>query len=330
MIQFLADHIDQLDLALDQLAMRDRNFDRFAMMLIDNVVELALHKNAQDRAAEEDGWGRFRPPKCDPKLVAAALKQHFDDKVKLARATNIVTPEVAETIQYLHRFRNAVYHAGLKHEGILHSLAIFYFENACEVLEGYRPLFWSWGSNDQIPYRATKYLARPEVHRGHEVFRTAWARLREVARSMGDSLVADITADMVKTIESVNGQLEFLASDALPTRTRDQVVVDCQVWPFAVSDEGRQYAVKNGCAEQDGPGYVKWMEANFTPAVRTDPVAAWEGRAASLKSESNKHLALKKYADFMSQTQELRAHIEEGAAELDAHIQLQIDISRGK
>ena len=28
MIQFLSDNIDQLDLALDQLAVNDRNFDR--------------------------------------------------------------------------------------------------------------------------------------------------------------------------------------------------------------------------------------------------------------------------------------------------------------
>ena len=39
MIQFLADNIDQLDLALDQLAVADRNFDRFALMLVDNVKE---------------------------------------------------------------------------------------------------------------------------------------------------------------------------------------------------------------------------------------------------------------------------------------------------
>lgn len=43
MMQFFADQIDQMDLALDQLAMHDRNFDRFALMLIDNVVELSLH-----------------------------------------------------------------------------------------------------------------------------------------------------------------------------------------------------------------------------------------------------------------------------------------------
>ena len=48
MIQFISDSIDQLDLALDQLAMMDRNFDRFALMLIDNIVELTLHNFIQD------------------------------------------------------------------------------------------------------------------------------------------------------------------------------------------------------------------------------------------------------------------------------------------
>jgi hypothetical protein len=49
MIQFLADNIDQLDLALDQIAMGDRNFDRFAILLIDNVVELTLDRYAKDK-----------------------------------------------------------------------------------------------------------------------------------------------------------------------------------------------------------------------------------------------------------------------------------------
>lgn len=73
MIQFLADNIDQLDLALDQLAVSDRNFDRFALMLIDNVVELTLHKYAQDRAAENDRWRSNEEPKYDPKIIERAL-----------------------------------------------------------------------------------------------------------------------------------------------------------------------------------------------------------------------------------------------------------------
>lgn len=34
----MADNLDQLDLALDQLSIGDRNFDRFGLMLVDNVL----------------------------------------------------------------------------------------------------------------------------------------------------------------------------------------------------------------------------------------------------------------------------------------------------
>jgi hypothetical protein len=55
-MQFIADIIDQMDLALDQLSVRDRNFDRFALMLIDNAVELTLHRFVQDKANENEMW----------------------------------------------------------------------------------------------------------------------------------------------------------------------------------------------------------------------------------------------------------------------------------
>lgn len=52
MRQFLSDNIDQLDLALEQLIVDDRNFDRFVFMLIDNMVELTLHKFAEGEELE--------------------------------------------------------------------------------------------------------------------------------------------------------------------------------------------------------------------------------------------------------------------------------------
>lgn len=35
-------------LALDQLAVNDVNYKRFTLMLVDNVVELTLHKHASE------------------------------------------------------------------------------------------------------------------------------------------------------------------------------------------------------------------------------------------------------------------------------------------
>src|SRR6266568_1956587 len=176
MWQFVADQIDQLDLALDQLAMRDRNFDRFAMMLIDNVVELTLHQQARECSYENKSWGRDDDPKYDPKAVAQALGQAFDAKVRLARISEMLSDAVADSLLYLHGYRNAVYHQGVRHEGILHGLAIFYFEIACGVLKAFNPMWWTSG-NEKLSHRAVKYLGKPGLADGRDAFPAACDRL---------------------------------------------------------------------------------------------------------------------------------------------------------
>ena len=116
MIQFLSDILDQMDLALDQLGFNDRNYDRFALMLVDNVTELVLHKHAQDRAADNDMWAPLGEVKYDKKKVSKALGRNFDSKVKLAKESKLVTNKLAQSILNLHAFRNTAYHKGYRHE----------------------------------------------------------------------------------------------------------------------------------------------------------------------------------------------------------------------
>ncbi|MDD5177580.1 MAG: hypothetical protein PHQ05_14275 [Sterolibacterium sp.] len=330
MLQFVADQIDQMDLALDQLAVRDRNFDRFAMMLIDNVVELTLHKHAREMANENDLWGRESTPRHDPKMVASGLGQSFEAKVKLARLTSMLAPAVADSIQYLHTFRNTVYHQGVRHEGILHSLATFYFQNACSVLEGFKPMWWSTGNRDRISHRAIKYLGTPKLMNHREALHQACTRLREVGGSLGGSLVADLHTDMGKTIEHVDGQIDFLSTDAPESTTRRKALIAAQAWPFAFTEEGKKWARDNGCPSGSIRNYVNWLSANYPWQVRTDPIASWRKRHDSLRHEKTSDIALKKYCEFMRQTEDFRAKIDEAAAQLDGYIQQQIDVARGK
>ncbi|UHL64069.1 hypothetical protein LSG25_18935 [Paralcaligenes sp. KSB-10] len=330
MLQFVADQVDQLDLALDQLAVRDRNFDRFAMMLIDNVVELTLHGHAREKASENEMWRHEPSPKNDPKVVAAALGQSFEAKVRLARSTSMIPAEVAESIQYLHAFRNTVYHQGRRHEGILHSLAIFYFQNACSVLEGFKPMWWSTGSRDQISHRAIKYLGSPKLFEHREVMASACTRLRQVGNSLGQTLIADLQADMNNTIERVDEMIDFLTTEAPQTTSRKQAIISAQAWPFAFSDEGKQWARNNHCPTDTVGGYVDWLSANYPWPVRADPISGWQKRLVSLKAEKDLNAALKKYCDFMRQTEEFRSKIDESVSQLDTYIQQQIDIARGK
>lgn len=327
MWQFVADQIDQLDLALDQLAMRDRNFDRFAMMLIDNVVELVLHQQARECSYENKSWGREENPKFDPKAVTQALGQAFDAKVKLARSTSMVSESVSDSLLYLHSYRNAVYHQGVRHEGILHALAVFYFEIACGVLKAFNPRWWRSGNN-QLSHRAVKYLGKPGLAGGRDAFPAACDRLVLVGKSLGDSLIADLETDMGKTIERVDEQIKYLCEGSPDRPTRPGAILSSQAWPMAFTDKGKKWAAEQGCTERTVGGYVDWLANNYPWPVKTDPIAGWLKRQESLRAEKDRHLGLKKYADFMLQTEQFRADMDEAEASLGRYIDQQIDEAR--
>lgn len=330
MIQFLADNIDQLDLALDQLAVSDRNFDRFALMLIDNVVELTLHRYVQDKAGENDMWGRLGSPKHDPKVIEKALGQNFDSKVKAGAKFGLIDDSVCESILNLHSFRNTAYHKGLRHEKILHSLVVFYFRNACALLKAYEPRWWSWGSSDKISHRAMKYIGKKTFGQHADIFQAAYARLDEVAATMEENLFRYLASDMAETIDSMDDAISFLASDGSEKKSRDEVIIDSQAWPFAFTEEAKEYAAKNRCSESCVGPYVDWIAKHYDWPVKKDPIPSWRSRLETLEREADYHKALKRYCDFMRQTEDIRSQLTEAAAQLDAYIQQQIDIARGK
>jgi hypothetical protein len=330
MSQFFADQIDQLDLAIDQLAVRDRNFDRFALMLIDNVIELVLHQHAKDKVT----WGRAfeanHKPKVEWKTAVAATGQGFDAKVRYARETDMISASMADSIQYLHAFRNSAYHQGSRHEGILHSVAVFYLRAACTVLGAYRPMFYSLYSGDKISYRAVKYLGKLDLLGQKEAFARACERLKEVALALEEDLVEDLQADMLATIEKADEGLDFIATNTPNKMERSEIVRYCQAWPFAWTDESAEFARSKGFVPSSTGEFIDWLGRNYTWAIRSDPIASWKKRQASLVKERNLDAALKKYCDFMNQTESFRQALDEGVSQVDSYLQEQIDRARGK
>lgn len=328
--QFFSDIIDQMDLALDQLAVCDRNFDRFALMLIDNVVELTLHKIAQDKAAENKWMFYGKEPKNNEKMVAGALGQHFEAKVKLAKHSGVLSDDLAESILNLHSYRNTSYHRGVKHEGILHSLTVYYFGCACKLLQKHSPIGWSSGSADVMPHRALKYLGNARHHHSKEAFSGAWLRLHEVVEAIPSSLLDDLWSDMKGSIDQTDEMIDYLATGGPEVMARDQVLIDSQSWAFAFTNEGKLFAQKSGCPQLSVKGYVDWIAQEFPWPIKKDPIPSWNKRLKSLESETSPHRAFKKYCDFMMQTKDIRALLDEAAAQLDRYIDEQIDIARGK
>ena len=355
MIQFLADNIDQLDLALDQLAVGERNFDRFAFMLIDNVVELTLHNYVYGEAlsnrasvrtytrlaeieqllAEKKGEETKTAKKlsrliAEQKIIGSGLSQAFDNKVKAASKLGLIDSVRCESILYLHSYRNSAYHKGLRHESILHSLAIFYFRNACALLKAYQPNVWIWGHSDKLSHRAIKYLGDVNVLDLQTIFYSAYSRLDYIAASMAENLVGDLAADFSATINSIDKTICFLAREGHKKMSRDEVTIYAQSWAFAHTTEAEKFARANGCREKTSIEFIEWLNWNYNWPFKSDPIPAWRKRQKELEKEKDYHKALKRYCDFMRQTEALRAQLDESAAALDMHIQQEIDRMRGK
>ncbi len=309
--------------------MNDRNFDRFAFLLIDNVVELTFHKYAEDHASENMMWGSLSPPNA-PQTVKDGLGQYFDRKTKAMCKLDLIDDALRDSILSLHKFRNTAHHQGLRHEGILHSLALFYFECCCDVLLRYKLTGWGWG-NENISHRARKYLGNFHPGNPHDALKAAYNRLSEVASSMGGSLVADLTADLTTIVDELDGWIDFLATDNPRAINRDDAIIDAQAWPFSFSDEAKEFAKGHGCkARQEWPVDCEWIKKTYKWPVSSDPIESWRSRIQSISAERDKHIALKKYRDFLAQTESIRSQIEAAAQQLDAHIQQMTDEARGK
>lgn len=330
MIAFLASVIEQMDLALDQLVLNNANYQRFALMLVDNAMELTLHSYANDKYNENKMWGKLTGPPNNPKAVAAAMGKHFESKVKLARVTGLIKEPVCNSIITLHSFRNQIYHRGLRYEKILASISLFYFRIACDVFEKYSPQWYSWGSGQTIPHRARKYLGNKPIHNMPELFVAACQRLKEVSEGMSLALIEDLSAHMGSVIANTDEMISFLSQDGLEKRSRDQVIIDCQAWPFAFTEEGKKFARENHCPAKTMAEYIDWMSSTYDWPHRSDPTGSWQKRLKSLKFESDHHKALEKYKNFLDQTEDLREKIDEAATQLDRYIQEEIDRARGK
>lgn len=158
MLKFLANTLEQLDLALDQLAIADTNYKRFTLMLVDNVVELTLHRHAQDISNEQKYFKYSKKPPYPPEIIQAALGQSFEAKAKFAQKSGLLTPIETQSIVTLHSFRNEVYHQGIAHEPILPAISLFYFKSACHFLGNLKIGGVTWRMGEPIPHRAKKYL----------------------------------------------------------------------------------------------------------------------------------------------------------------------------
>ena len=332
MLLRLAQIIEQLDLAAEQLEIDDPNYARFGLMLTDNALELSLHRLAGQEQVRAVSM-RWKPDYAHPhaKKLSAALGQDFGAKVGLAQALGHLTEEEARTVRAGHTFRNETYHVGVSHEEVLLEVARFYFKVACEVMERLTPDHLSWSSNDRLPERAKAYFPGDNAFPGRlEDYARACATLAGRSGHAPADFIETLADHMERVIDDQDRNIDFLFTDGPDSPSRAQVVIDTQSWPIAFAEEGKAFVATLATPPANMFAAVEVVARSFPGLVRKDPIPAWRRRTQALAREPNPHRALELYRSFMDQTERLRTYIEESAMGLDNHIQSEIDRMRGK
>lgn len=332
MLLFLASVIEQLDLALEQLAKQDAHSSRFGLMLTDNALELVLHQLVKYKRAEAGSW-RYRE---QPYPHAAQLKQaylgSFSDKIAFARRVDLLDETAARSFNILHDYRNTVYHAGLAHEQILGALARFYFAAACATIARYEPLGLSWGSGQALPERAAKYFAGDRMFPGsHAEFVAACDTMAAACGHDPADLIAQLADDLDQIVEDMDACLQIVADGVYEGQrtTRDRAIVELQTWELAFEPAGQAFAAERGVT---GNPLVlaDFLAANYPLVTRRDPIPAWTAQGRRLRANRDQHRALDQYQAFIERTGPLRAALEQSAAAAEAEMDAAYDRYRGK
>jgi hypothetical protein len=326
-IRFAAQVIDQLDFALDHLLLEDPNYQRLSLMLIDNALELALHRHAQETLAESR-WNR-KISGSKQKLIEAAQGQRFGEKLKLAKHTKWIDERVGRSVETLHGFRNKLYHGGLAHERILHALALFYFQIVCDLMLSMPAHGYSWSSSHKITHRAIKYLGPTPMRDCMEAVPGAWRRLREVSDAMPWSFHDALKGELASRVAEVDENIEFIVKNAPDTPSRDEVVLQSQAWHVAFTDEGKNFAISNGLSQSNIFGVIDYIALKYPFGVKKDPIKRWESRVQVVSEEEDPHKCLEKFRQLFAEIQSVHVAVESSAIALSEEIDRKVDAARG-
>lgn len=317
--------IDQLHLAAEQLRRSHPTYSRFALILVDNAVELMLHRRAEAEF-QRDRFFFSKPSKYSDAQRREILGQHFDPKAKFARDLAEVTELEMDFILSAHGFRNQLYHAGLKHETVIAEIAWHYHEMACRLFGQFRGFMGMWLSNESVTPTVEIYCGPRGLTKLEEELPRIAAALDAARGPLGRPLAAVLSETILKRIEEMSANLDFIVQDAPGGKSREAWVFELQIWPFMESDDGKALIEANQTSNPRSlEDIIEILKRCWKPPVTVKTLPQWEQRARALANEPSPHMALKKYVQLSRQSDEFYEQVYQTALALDREIDAQID-----
>ena len=312
---------------------------RLALLLFDSAAELLLHREVEHRL-EMNEWLRgivrayeqheehgvpldedaaARKAELGAQVLSRTrtrrIRKTFDAKLDFLVAVDALTQPLSRVLVKLHRYRNEAYHRDTVRSETIHTaVAVYRYATLVLMAELAPRMFWS----DKPPPVIAKYF-QGETHLGLEA-------QRQIAEALLVRLEASREAGIAQDLhDHVHARLDEL-EDAL------DFIVDFFDDMIGGENWDREAALRSAQLPQQTD--VRMMTTDdlrsLDVPVRGEDLVRWRAATARVVEAPDWIAAFSAFADLEDEFEPTEDVVLQLARELDRHIQLQVDIARGK
>lgn len=335
--------VEQLDRAASELGTDHPINNRLALILIDNAVELIVHRLCHKHVMVDGMFSGYPSPEDTGFYVMTeselrkANGRYLKPKLRILVKKGDLNPRESRFIAIVHKYRNELYHVGLTHDDIIRAVANQYYLFCCDFFARTgNASVWavtvpSNGSTEvmdrYLPEPGTKpYLQDVDDEVVADKLRHALPNeMPDLAETLSDSAII--------SVENIMDGFEFLVRDN-PRGMSANEILELVQWQ-------REFRVVLDKEKIDGhfssPTYQREyirLEREFnetwTQEYKKIPELKWRRRAEEVKDEADPLIAMDRYQTLRDEMAYLEEAIDTMATELDRWIQQEIDRIRGK
>lgn len=330
-MKYIMPIVEQLDRAAIEIAQDHPISSRLGLILVDNAVELILHRYCTDEIREDVHRAPGRE-KYSVKMRKEAHGRFLEGKLALAKASGAINEIERRFIKVCHFYRSELYHVGIDYEGIIRALAGEYYRFACDLFGRLAPSGITHSSNDTFTDVGQRYLDQLKASGKHYPDAKDFAALLLGALVSTPDLNVTLRDEADLDIEIAEENFQFLLDNKTPKQSADALLSDLQFYAafekrLIEADLFRLLATRED--EQRAFELQQDLRASWKPQYSSLPLDTWRARADNVGKLEDHKAALDEYDRLRKDMRTLEDLVTEAAAGLDNWIESEVDRLRG-
>lgn len=321
----------QIEVAKQSIQNGDLAHLRVALILLDNAVEVMMHRIIKDELFHTDMYERmlrnFPKGPLDAKgeelrremashVISRRrrdeIRRYFGAKVDFLSDRDRIPRPGARALKHLHNYRNETQHEDLVREESIRAVVMLLFDISTDFLVRLKTGSTSWRGGADYGWLQKYGVQRPRLFLGSEDVRQHIAQQLRADLPLDDAEIRkSLIVHLTERLDAMEGQLDYVREN-MELKDAAEALRHVQFW-------------------KSSPGHVDPPKlSSFVARHDLTSIAKWRAGVEALNSIADKLDMFDQFATIEDDFEPLERMIDDVVGDIDEQIQLAIDIARGK